>query len=83
MLVALASPLNQPTYIPNHVGWISRRRHPTFWDHTIRDEHDYCQPVNYAHFNSLKHGLVGRVIGFIQVFKNRLDQIYIRYWCGE
>ena len=28
-----------------------------FWEHTIRDEHDYAAHVDYVHFNPVKHGL--------------------------
>jgi len=29
-----------------------------FWEHTIRDEHDYIKHVEYIHYNPVKHGLV-------------------------
>jgi putative transposase len=29
-----------------------------FWEHAIRDEHDYEQHVNYIHYNPVKHGYV-------------------------
>ncbi|MDI9819734.1 MULTISPECIES: transposase [unclassified Legionella] len=29
-----------------------------FWEHTIRDEADFDNHVNYIHFNPVKHGLV-------------------------
>ncbi len=32
-----------------------------FWEHTIRDEHDFARHVDYIHFNPVKHGLVTRV----------------------
>ena len=32
-----------------------------FWEHTIRDDHDFARHVDYVHFNPLKHGLVRRV----------------------
>ncbi len=28
-----------------------------FWEHTIRDERDFTQHVEYIHFNPVKHGL--------------------------
>lgn len=34
---------------------------PRFWEHTIRDDHDYERHVDYIHFNPIKHGLVTRV----------------------
>jgi putative transposase len=32
-----------------------------FWEHTIRDECDFAQHVDYIHFNPVKHGWVQRV----------------------
>jgi putative transposase len=32
-----------------------------FWEHTIRDESDFAQQVDYIHFNPVKHALVQRV----------------------
>jgi len=29
-----------------------------FWEHTIRDDRDYCAHMDYVHFNPVKHGLV-------------------------
>ncbi len=29
-----------------------------FWEHTIRDEHDYAHHVDYCHWNPIKHDLV-------------------------
>lgn len=37
--------------------WQSR-----FWEHTIRDEHDFERHVDYIHFNPVKHGYVQRVV---------------------
>ncbi|ABD88945.1 REP-associated tyrosine transposase [Rhodopseudomonas palustris] len=37
--------------------WQSR-----FWEHTIRDENDFAQHIDYVHFNPVKHGLVPRVV---------------------
>jgi len=31
-----------------------------FWEHSIRDNADFCAHVNYCHFNPVKHGLVPR-----------------------
>jgi putative transposase len=33
-----------------------------FWEHTIRDEHDFARHVDYIHFNPVRHGLVPRVV---------------------
>lgn len=32
-----------------------------FWEHTIKDDNDLEQHVNYIHYNPVKHGLVKRV----------------------
>ena len=32
-----------------------------YWEHTIRDDHDFERHVDYIHFNPVKHGLVSRV----------------------
>ena len=32
-----------------------------FWEHTIRDDTDYAQHVDYIHYNPVKHGWVRRV----------------------
>jgi putative transposase len=32
-----------------------------FWEHTIRDEHDYQNHFDYIHYNPVKHGFVDQV----------------------
>jgi putative transposase len=32
-----------------------------YWEHTIRDEHDFVRHVDYIHYNPVKHRLVTRV----------------------
>ena len=32
-----------------------------FWEHTIRDDRDYAQHMDYIHLNPIKHGLVASV----------------------
>ena len=39
-----------------HTLWQSR-----YWEHTIRDEEDYENHVNYIHYNPVKHGYVKNV----------------------
>jgi putative transposase len=36
--------------------WQSR-----FWEHAIRDDHDYDTHIDYCHWNPMKHGYVNRV----------------------
>jgi putative transposase len=33
-----------------------------FWEHVIRDEHDYQMHMDYIHYNPVKHGWVDKVI---------------------
>ena len=33
-----------------------------FWEHTIRDDQDFEQHVDYIHFNPVKHGYVARAL---------------------
>jgi putative transposase len=33
-----------------------------FWEHTIRDDHDFETHVNYIHINPVKHGYVTRPV---------------------
>ena len=32
-----------------------------YWEHVLRDEHDYARHVDYIHYNPVKHGLVASV----------------------
>jgi putative transposase len=32
-----------------------------YWEHTIRDDHDFVRHVDYIHYNPVKHRLVARV----------------------
>ena len=41
-----------------HQGTIWQHR---FWEHLIRDEHDFEMHMNYLHFNPVKHGLTETV----------------------
>jgi putative transposase len=49
--------------LPVHVS-ASRRRHREsdvwhrrYWEHTVRDEHDFEMHLDYIHYNPVKHGL--------------------------
>ena len=35
-----------------------------YWEHTIRDEHDYVAHVDYTHFNPVKHGYATHPAGW-------------------
>jgi putative transposase len=41
--------------LSNGVGYLWQDR---FWEHTIRDDDDYWNSVEYIHYNPVKHGLV-------------------------
>jgi putative transposase len=53
-----ALPKDEPrslAMIARHERGIWQRR---YWEHMIRDEHDYAAHVDYVHFNPVKHGYV-------------------------
>ncbi len=35
-----------------------------FWEHAIRDQHDYARHLDYVHYNPVKHGYVSQVSGW-------------------
>lgn len=43
------------SYKSRHEGGLWQRR---FWEHSIRDDSDFENHVNYIHYNAVKHGLV-------------------------
>jgi len=45
------------TRIRRHERGIWQRR---FWEHTLRDDRDYANHVDYIHYNPVKHGWVER-----------------------
>lgn len=49
-------PISQSRAAKRERGIWQRR----YWEHTIRDEGDFAQHVDYIHINPLKHGLVNR-----------------------
>jgi len=44
--------INQPRPKTAHPIWQNR-----FWEHTIRNDHDYRTHMDYIHFNPVKHAL--------------------------
>ena len=48
--------------------WFSKRSaykniwQKRYWEHVLRDEHDFENHVDFIHFSPLKHGLVNRVV---------------------
>lgn len=55
-----------------------------FWEHVIRDEHDYRAHMDYVHINPVKHGLVLRVRDWPYSTFHRLVKqgIYPFDWAG-
>jgi putative transposase len=58
---------------------------PRFWEHTIRDEHDYAAHMDYIHFNPVKHGLVDRVADwpFSSFHRAVSAGLYSRDWAAQ
>jgi putative transposase len=53
----LEQPVSRPKKNQRRRGVWQRR----FWEHTLRDEYDYSQHLDYLHYNPVKHGLVTAV----------------------
>ncbi len=56
-----------------------------FWEHVIRDETDYCQHVDYIHYNPVKHGYVKRAVDWEYSSFHRAVKwgIYSENWGGD
>ncbi len=56
-----------------------------FWEHVIRDEQDYCQHVDYIHYNPVKHGYAQQVRDWKYSSFHRAVScgIYPYNWGGE
>jgi putative transposase len=55
-----------------------------YWEHTLRDERDYAAPMDYLHFNPVKHGHVARVADWPYSSFHRLVKAdwYAPDWAG-
>ena len=55
-----------------------------FWEHQIRNEEEYQVYMDYAHFNPVKHGWVGRVVDWPHSTFHRYVRlgIYPENWGG-
>ena len=55
-----------------------------FWEHQIRNDEEYRVYMDYAHFNSVKHGWVGRVVDWPHSTFHRYVRlgIYPENWGG-
>lgn len=62
-------------------GMIWQRR---FWEHEIKDEHDFERHVDYVHYNPVKHGLVKRVCDWpYSTFHRYVEKgVYSKAWGG-
>lgn len=56
-----------------------------FWEHTVRDETDLKNAVDYVHFNPKKHGYVSRVADYPWSTFHRFVQLgdYDEKWGGD
>lgn len=56
-----------------------------FWEHQIRDEHDFFKHMDYVHFNPVKHGLAQRVRDWpYSTFHRAVESgIYSINWSGD
>jgi putative transposase len=56
-----------------------------YWEHTLRDENDYAQHVEYIHFNPVKHGHVRMVRDWPYSSFHRMVRlgIYPDDWAGD
>lgn len=82
----------KPEFCFNHCASESRRNHREsiiwqrrFWEHTIIDERDFRQHMDYVHFNPVKHGLVNRVVDWpYSTFHRYVQQkVYPPDWAGD
>ncbi len=55
-----------------------------YWEHQIRDEHDFARHADYIHYNPVKHGYVGRVADWPYSTFHRFVQagVYTENWAG-
>jgi putative transposase len=56
-----------------------------FWEHTIRDDRDYANHVDYCHINPFKHGYVQQVAywPYSTFHRDVLRGIYPLDWAGS
>jgi putative transposase len=55
-----------------------------FWEHLIRDDKDYANPVEYIHYNPVKHGYADHVVDWkYSSFHQWVDQgVYTPDWAA-
>ena len=56
-----------------------------FWEHTVRDDHDFARHFDYIHINPVKHRLVARVSDWPYSSFHRMVKlsVYPRDWAGD
>jgi putative transposase len=56
-----------------------------YWEHTLRDEDDFAQHIDYIHFNPVKHGHVRQVEDWPYSSFHRMVRLglYSEDWAGE
>jgi putative transposase len=56
-----------------------------FWEHVIRDDHDFEKHMNYIHYNPVKHGLVDEAVEwpYSSFHKCVRQGIYPKNWTIE
>jgi len=54
-----------------------------FWEHTIRDDEDFANHVDYIYYNPVKHGLVPQVKEWPSYFKYVREGIYDVGWGND
>ncbi len=56
-----------------------------FWEHLVKDEHDYSAHMDYVHYNPVKHGYVNQVSDWpYSTFHNLVEEdVYPDDWAGS
>ena len=56
-----------------------------YWEHTLRDGHDFARHADYIHFNPVKHGHVARAADWPYSSFHRMVRLgfYPADWAGD
>jgi putative transposase len=79
--VALDSDLRKASARKRRESTIWQRR---FWEHQVRDEHDFERHLDYIHFNPVRHGYVKRAVDwpYSTIHRYVRQGIYPSDWGG-
>jgi putative transposase len=66
--------INSGTIIARHGNGDLALWQRRFWEHTIRDENDFQQHVDYIHFNPVKH----RLVKYVRDWPHSSFHLYVR-----